>query len=186
MTNSSNTALSSRVRSHFHWVTCPASMWLYQEKFWGAEQSTCMLSVCCLIGYCCSVLWDTSSPTLFHIRFFLQLFSVPTAPACGLMLSGPLAVGGSSGGLMVCRNNSPEHLRKRGLMQQVNIASHCWYLLTSMLEQVWGCTVKSLQNSLQAVQLQAVQSYWILFILIPERQKRWLLGVLLFVLHRPV
>lgn len=39
MTDNSNTALSSRIHSRFHWVMCPASMWLYQQKMWRAEQS---------------------------------------------------------------------------------------------------------------------------------------------------
>lgn len=87
MANNSNRAL----QSHFHGVMYPASVWLCQQKMCRAEQNICVLSVHHLVGYYCGMLWDTSSPALLHTQFFLQLFCLPAALVCTLMLHGLLA-----------------------------------------------------------------------------------------------
>lgn len=87
------------------------------------------------------------SPTLLCSQFFLQLFCLPAAPACRLVLNGPLAVVVVlRKGWLVCRNIIHLGVRGKGV-QQVHVASCCWHLRTSMLKSKF----KGLKNQPQAV-----------------------------------
>lgn len=60
MRSNSNTALSSRIHLHFHWVVCPASMCCIGERGEELKRAAACFSVHCLTDYSWSVLWDTS------------------------------------------------------------------------------------------------------------------------------